>query len=710
MVNSKSGPPPISCVIRRYNGRPTVHINGNPIFPSAYLSDFPQQFRYRNMYDLGIRIFGCQVSLGDRWVGLYKNQKVRLDRYNIWQAPGKIDFDIMDESIKEILEVAPEAYVLPRINCNSPSWWDSFHPAETCRTYGEGLPQCQSFSSLIWREETAEVLREIVRHVQKASYADRFIGMHICAGETTESVHLGWQGDTDYSIVAEARFKEWLLKKYGNEAQIVKHFDSPLHQISIPSPEARNRADFGDFFDPQNSRLNIDYRFFRADEIVDSMDFLCRAVKEESQGHLLTGTFYGHTFAKWLDHMSFHRMLQSPYVDFFTSTTWGTPVESIKQAGKLFYNEGDEKTNIGQWISETRPEIDPYHEYDLPIWKRPGTLEQTLEHLKSEFAHAICSGTTIYWYDLFGGWYDNEKIMKLFGEACHVANSSIHRPSKSASEICVFIDERSLPYVASLRRQQVGNVSWLGPQKAQLDRLGAPYDLYLLDDLENLDMSPYKLVVFLNSFVISPDIQKAIIEKCITRDHWLLWLYGPGLLNEKNGSDHTSKFIRMPLEYEESAGELLVHYEIDGKRFKSEVSNLSPFIYLRENEIDTIWGATKEGKPVLGVRASLDSTIVWATAPPIPWQILRHLAQEAGVHIYSHNGDVVYCNQGYLAIKSSESGTRSLTLPHASVLKEVLVSANNFETSRFPESITNKTFKAEFSRAGDTRLYQIDPI
>src|SRR5690606_5951887 len=122
----------------------------------------------------------------------------------------------------------------------------------------------------------------------------------------------------------------------------------------------------------------------------------------------------------------------------------------------------------------------------LPGWIRPGTLEQTLEHLKSEFTKAICTGTTIYWYDLFGGWYDNDRILKLFGEAKKVADESIHKSAESVAEICVIVDEKAISYSAPLRRDQVGDIKWLGSQKSHIDRLGAPYDMYLLTDLKDI--------------------------------------------------------------------------------------------------------------------------------------------------------------------------------------------------------------------------------
>ena len=692
------------CQLKKYKGKPTVFINGKPYFPLAYLSQFPEQFRYKNMRDSGIRFIGCYISLGDRFPGLYKNQKVRLDKYNIWYAPGKVDYEIFDRSINEILEIAPDAYLLPRISCNSPSWWDSYNPAETCRTYKEGLPQCQSFSSIVWRKDTAEVLRKIVRHISRSWYADRFIGMHICVGETNESVHLGWLGDTDYSIVAQNGFIEWLLHRYNNDHDLVqKHFNKPIDQISIPTPVEREKTEFGDFFDPEKSRLNIDYRFFRCEEIVASLHFLCKAVKEESNGNLLTGTFYGHTFTQWLDHMAFSQALDSPYIDFFTSTTWGTEIDSIKKANKLFYNEGDEKTCLGKWISETRPDVDPYHAYDLPVWKRPGTLEQTLEHLKSEFTHAVCTGTAIYWYDLWGGWYDHGRILNLFSEMQTVANESVHLPGSSVSQVGLIVDEKSFLYVSTLRRQWVNDISWIGSQKAHIDKFGAPYDIYLLDDLKDLDISKYKMIIFLNTFVLKQEERQTIFRKCMRDNRVLLWLYAPGLISDKISIDNVSSLVNMEIGYEENRPESEIDVNIKGNEMSYKGSKVSPFIHVKSGA-DKINGYTKDGYAVLAEKKEKNCTNVIACIPPVPWQLIQYYSIKGGVHIYSEDGDVVYANESYLSIKAAKPGKKLIHLPGKTDLMELLDSDNNFKSGNFK---SGNHFEVDVPETGSVKFFKV---
>ena len=541
--------------LRQYNGKPTVFVNGKPYFPMAFISYYPKQFRYKRTRESGIRFFSLSITLGDRFVAAYRKSKVRLDKKGIWDGPDQIDFNLLDKSINEILEVAPDAFVFPRIFCDSPSWWDSFHPAETSRT-NDGLPLRQSFSSLVWREETAAVLRKIVRHISQSSYADRIIGIHVTAGETEESAHHDWLGCVDYSLVAQRNFRQWLLRKYNkDEHQIETLFNQRIDQISIPSPEMRGKAEFGNFYDPQKSGLVIDYNIFKGEEIVESIDFLCKAVKEESNGRLLTGVFYGYTLVEWRDHMALSLLLKSPYIDFLSSTNGGgkntiigetdmhflTETDSIQKSNKLFYYEADTRTCMSKWISELQPDVDPYHEYDSEGWLGPQTTEKSLELLKAVFSRVICTGSANWWFDLWGGWYDNDHILNLFSKMQKIGDESIHLPRSSVSQVCVIVQEKALLHYATASRK----TTWIGQQMSQIGKLGAPYDIYLFDDIVNLDFSKHKTIIFLNTFLLSNAESQTIRQKCMCGNRCLLWLYAPGMISDKIAVSNVSSLVNM---------------------------------------------------------------------------------------------------------------------------------------------------------------------
>jgi beta-galactosidase len=675
----------VATEVKPYNGKPTLFIGGKPCFPMAFISYYPKQFRYKNMWNTGMKFFSLSITLGDGFYGAYRNGKVKLDKKGIWDAPGQIDFNILDQSIGEILAVAPDAYIFPRIYCDAPGWWNSFHPAETNRSYS-GVPQRQSFSSTVWREETEDVLRNMVRHIGQSSYAGRVAGMHITAGETEESVHHQWMGPSDYCLAAKKRFRQWLLKKYAQDENLIRsHFDKNSKDIGIPSPAEREGTAGSDFYDPGISRLSIDYQYFRCDEIVESLESFCRAVKEESKGKLFTGVFYGYTLVEWRDHLALNKMIRSPYIDFFSCTNGGgkntvigahdmhfiTETDSIQKAGKLFYYEADTRTSMSKWISELQPEIDPYHEYDLPNWLGPDTIEKTTELLKAVFSRVICTGSTNWWFDLWGGWYDHEKTGRQFSEMQKIGNESIHLPRGSVAQLVVFVSEKSLIYNATATRK----FTWIGEQMTQIGRLGTPYDIYLIEDLKDLDMSGYKMVIFLDATFMDQDTRQNVRQKCLNNGRSVLWLYAPGLIDEKISAGQVSSLVGMECGISENNQETWVKVTIKGLESEYKGAGLSPFLYIKGGAT-SIFASSPDGHVLIGEKKEKDFTTILCCVPPVPWQIIQFFTVRAGVHIYSGDGDVVYANQSYLAVSSAKSGKKKIILPGKFQLTELLGNSN----------------------------------
>lgn len=653
----------------------------------AYISYYPEQSRYEKMYQSGTRFFSLSITLGDGFYGAYRNGKVRLDKKGVWDAPGTIDYTLIDRSIREITDVAPDALIFPRIYCDAPSWWCSMHPADTNRSFS-GLPQRQSFSSMIWREETVAVLKSIVRHFRQSAYSSRIAGIHVTAGETEESVHHQWLGPSDYSLVSQKRFREWLFNTcQQDESRIRERFGKNLDEIDIPAPEEREKAGIGDFYDPEINQLSIDYQLFRCDEIAGALETFCKSVKEESNGSLFTGVFYGYTLVEWRDHLALSRMLKSPFIDFFSCTNGAgkntrlgehdmhflTETDSIQKAGKLFFYEADTRTSNSRWISEMKPDVDPYHEYDLPNWLGPETIEKSLELLKAVFSRVICTGSVHWWFDLWGGWYDDRRILEQFGEMQKIGNESLHLPRGSVAEVCVFVSEKSLACYATATRK----FTWISRQMQQIGRIGAPYDIFLSDDLSELDVSRYKMFIFLNAFQISSEEKKAIREKCMSGDRTLFWLYAPGVAGMKGSETIQDSYTNMELSVREGTGDRDARVLTGSRELVYKGARVNPFVSIKGGA-SRIYGWDNDKNAILGERNDEGCTQVLATLPPVPWEIIQYFAVQSGVHIYCPGGEVVYANQGYLAVSAKNPGKRMIHLRAKKGLSELLAGGERY--------------------------------
>jgi len=415
----------------------------------------------------------------------------------------------------------PEALIVIRVFCDSPIWWDLLHPEET-NTQGKlgGQGRRQSFSSLVWRKDTAEALKKLVRGVSASKYGNRVIGYMPTAGDTEEmSKHI------DSGVCTQKRFREWLFARYGKDnGEIERLFGSKIEEIAFPSPAERSKADCGNFLDPQKSRLVIELRQFHSDEIVDSGLAFCKAVKEASDGRLLTGTFYGYT-QLWPDtgHLALRRMLDSEHIDFVTT------------AGG-------------------------------------------------------------------GGASENDSIIKMFGQMRIAAEESISRPRGSVSQVAVFVDENSfryLPYGVSDRNKN-NKFLWIRAQVGAAGYIGAPNDFYLFDDLKDLDLSRFRMLVFVNAFALSEEQRAMIRERCMNDKRLLVWVYAPGLIKDNLSADNISSLLGMKVRMEAThpKAQISVKFPGETKVYNYEGAEVSPFFHVVEGA-DAEVGHTAEGRVVV---------------------------------------------------------------------------------------------------------------
>jgi hypothetical protein len=95
---------------------------------------------------------------------------------------------------------------------------------------------------------------------------------------------------------------------------------------------------------------------------------------------------------------------------------------------------------------------------------------------------------------------------------------------------------------------------------------------------------------------------------------------------------------------------------------------------------------------------------IYSAAPNLPAGILRGIANYAGVHIYSHDGDVLYATSNFLAIHTASGGKRDLKLPKVVERVYDLFSKVNLgtDTNRFevvlPPASTSLYFLGESSQ------------
>lgn len=471
------------------NGNPCLCI-GDEKFPAcAYITYFEEHNEYEAFSKVGFKIYSVSISLASQPI----NPKSGFMPYEkgVFDVKGEVDFSAVDETVKKILSVCPDAYIFPRIYVCMPEWWIDENPEETIPApHGK---RRESLYSDKFREDASEMLKILVEHFKSFDAADHIFGYQISGGTTQEWFHLDRNGS--YCDETLPYFNRYLKNKYPDI--------SPL--TALPDIEKIKTSD-----NIQDKYLT-EFLLFANEEVAKTVEILCRATKEAVDHKQIVGVFYGYTAevanALWGTH-ALNDILDSENIDFISSPNsymenrslgvdWPDmlPVDSVKLHGKMCFMESDIRTFLSKSPGECRKGSDPYLYYTDEVWKGPSTEKLSVYAIRKSLARQLTHKHGLWWFDMFGHWYASDNMMKEMASSLELYERTISEsPLEFDTQVALILDEKCFSQIghahpayrsASLIRKELGYT-------------GVPYKFYLLDDFDKIDRksSDFKAVIF----------------------------------------------------------------------------------------------------------------------------------------------------------------------------------------------------------------------
>ncbi len=490
--------------IKLKNGKPYIRINSDLHAPLAYTTYFEECGKYSDFIKSGYKMFFVNVSFTD----LPINNVTGFTPFITGVFEGdEPDYSEFDSTVRQILSECPDAFIFPRINIAMPRKWLEANPYETVDTPNG---RRESLYSDAFFRDGAELLRALVSHIRSVDYSDRIAGYQLCGGTTQEWMHHDCFGS--FSDVGLQKFREWMLKKYGI--------------ADTPTPE---RADF-------NSGILTEtvsrYGEFCCEMTAKTVQYFAKTLKDFINNEQIVGVFYGYNVFVSDYLLGLHGMrfiIDSPYIDFFSSPCcydknreqgidWGDmiPVDSVKHHGKLCFIECDIRTHLTRRMQDSRPGRYPDDIYTLKdengnktVWSGPDTPELSLSAIRKAFAHQLTKSSGIWWFDMWGGWYHNERIMAEIERMKSVAESSMRKNSADypCSETVLFIDETAYANIAR-GNPLCGSVNIT---RVAMGNTGIPFDICMAEDAPKV-INKYRAAIF--TAPIPSECGKAAVELC----------------------------------------------------------------------------------------------------------------------------------------------------------------------------------------------------
>jgi len=477
-----------SCV-KIKNNLPTLFIEGNEIPAMAYTTYFTERSCHSDFIDAGYRIFFVNAT--------FTTQSINTDtdftpfRVGVFENPDYEDYSEFERAVGDILSDCPDAIIFPRIYISMPKWWVDSHPGDVIAT-PKGEYREEMFSEA-FRKDAGEMLKRFIKHVKESRYASRVGGWMICGAWTQEWFYRSHDGGLGEP--AREPYRRWVLENYGIDGATLPSKDEYTYKgEAVQCSENAKR-----------------YSIFCNIAMAESLDYFASVVKRETDFRQVVGAFYGYTFEVMTPiagTYALRKLLDSPNLDYFSSPNsyinnrsfgmdWADmiPVDTLKHHGKLAFIECDIRTYLTTAIQKARPGEYPddiYTVNEKSLWVGPPTEELSLYAIRKSFAHQLAKGSAIWWFDMWGGWFDNPVLMKEIADMRKIYEKGLSVSEGTlCAEVVFFADEESYANVFSDSPQ----ISGILGSRIAIGKSGVPYDTVAVCDAEML-LPKYKAAIF----------------------------------------------------------------------------------------------------------------------------------------------------------------------------------------------------------------------
>lgn len=593
-----------------------------------------------------VRVF---ADFGVDWVCIYPSNVLNslgmpYSAYGpIWLGLDEYDFEPLDRQIAELEAVNPHVRIICMVDLNTPAWFER-------RLGWGGMRADDSFYRLgkvaslpAWRDATRDFLKAYLEHTEE-HHADTIGAYMLCAGSACE-----WQDRSfgEESPSRRAGFRQWMQEQ---------GLPDP---VDIPPASVRDHVSHDLLRDPQADAMGLAYWRFCNWQVSDAILDFARTAREITASRAEIGLFYGYVQEYGLErlvsegHLDYQRVYASPDIDFAVApgsyrdrVMGGTspflvPVGTLKHHGKAFIQELDMRTHT------SKPPA-PWYKVAFETWHNDN---ETVVGLRREFSQCLIEDVSFWWFDMWGGFYDTQASRSALAQMKRLWNEAQKQTHEFAAEIAVVVDPASAVYLDQSNERIEAFTAGLSHA---LQHSGAPHRTFSWEDLTDLDLSPYKLVIFPYLFVMDEERRRLLEEKVLRDGRTVLWLYRPGVISDGV--------------YDEEGVERLTGVQMG-----------------------------TEGIATCG-RDGWTSVV--ASDPKLAPSQLRDIARQAGVHIYCDTGETLYASRNHVALHSATGGQRGIDLPR--VCTKV--------TELFSGRVVGRGIDViEDELAGpDTVLYQLD--
>ncbi len=601
----------------------------------------------------------------------------------VWKWNRVYDLDSFKRQTDDILGAVPDAKLICMLDLNTPAWWSRYLGAFGVRHdsyYGLG----KISGSETWRKDVMAYLETVLTYAEK-EYADHIVAYVLGGGGATE-----WHDRShgEESVYRVTRFREW-QKLHGKAPTDIPglmrrcscshDFDNTYNDIATYyngiDPTGCFSTLFPDGFGllrtPAENADAIDYWRFINEFNAHTVAGIFTAARKMIRTEVELGAFFGYCFGTWTlfaGHLAYEEFYRSDAVDFIIApigrehrvggnSSSAAIQESVRLCGKRLLQEMDQRTftsnrKINEYCELPDPSANEVKDNSFKdatdsmelsrkfsmdpgggIWQ---TERDICAGIKRDSALCLIEGQSMWWFDMWGGFYRGEKVMETFRKTREIWNRHAGETPASVAQILIVADPDNM-YLLNDMNPRCG--SFLNQPTISASLSGMPYKVCSFRDLEELDCSPFHLIVLCHPFQLSGQKRNLLEHKLFRDGKTVLFLYGTCI-------DEAGK-------WDESQNP-----EICGVPFGSSGIGKHDF---------RAWRALYAYRP-----------------ETLSIELFRELACEAGCHAFTHLPRAVRVNERFLCIHTAWAETILVTLKQSyTVVRELYTGLTFRNTDHF---------------------------
>ena len=621
----------ISRIIKQ-NGNRVFEIDGKIYLPATFRSFRPTPANIALFYRQGVRLFQMQCS------GLNSTLGIPYSNFGgAWVGDHKYDFSVLDRQMKMFMRFAPDGYFMLMVQLDMPGWWKEQNQC-TIDSYfqlGEAVLEQK------WIDDTTDYLQAFIRYAED-TYGDRVFAYSFSAGEATE-----WF-DSKRALISE--------RKASHYRQTTGNPDAP-----IPSSEEIRSATLPVLRSDDDPVFR--YQNYCVTQTPELILHFASAAQEILQHQKIVGLFFGYTDQPihWQNQTAtngYEKVWASSDIDMLFSpaayqtrelgqvSSYQYQVDSIMLNDKLYLHEIDHRTHLAEY---------PFDSFAKGLESIYRDADEVIRVLRRELCAAAVKDGALWWFDFTGGYYACPELEEEVKKELAVFEALYAKARKSVSEIAVFVDPMSF------LRMKDGTLT---PQDSvwrnrdTLHNCGAPYDYFNLNDITRIDLSRYKMCVFLNAIDLAKELRQFIDTNLC--DITKVWLWAPNWSD--GGMEGISSVCSIRLK-EIDDPDAKVQYRGQTFGFSGPTAPL----YSPDDADAEILAYYTNGAPACAQKGK-NVYLAVGNVPSILWQ---DLARAAGVHIYSDTPGALYADSRFVARQSIWETELTIHMPFDCVVEEL---------------------------------------